>query len=294
MQSKANRWIIILGVFIVLFSLVAQLINSFIYQYPGNNYFPPNTIPIGLILLLFYTGLLLLVGKKSNRSAYALELLYFYGVMGLIALATNAVQLTPFSTIDKHIIAFEALLHINNEAIVAWTRNHYNLDFLLSTIYDSLTNQMCFIPLFVIAMGRFELLRDYYFLLLFTTLFGFSFYYFFPTIAPASIFKSSSYTPYQMATGLKFNQIRQHIHPTTMEGGLIALPSFHTIWAILCVYLLKEWSIAFYTLLLINILLIVSCILTGWHYSIDILAGILLTAIGYFFLIKSKKPSYSQ
>jgi hypothetical protein len=294
MHPKINRWILILSVFIVLFSLIALLINYFIYQYPGNNYFPNNTIHIGVTLVLFYIGLVLLGGGKSKISGYGLELLYFFGVMSLVALATNAVQLTPFPTIDKQIIAFETLFHINMETIVAWTHSHSSLNLLLGFIYDSLTNQMCFIPLFILAMGRFDTLRDYYFLLLFTALFGFIFYYFYPTIAPASALQSPYFTPYQMATGLKFNQIHHHILPTTIEGGLIALPSFHTIWAILCIYLLKEWFIAFYILLVINIILIASCILLGWHYPIDVLSGVLLTAVGYYFLIRSKKSFKGQ
>ncbi|BCA95483.1 hypothetical protein TUM19329_18440 [Legionella antarctica] len=212
--------------------------------------------------------------------------------MSVIALATNAVQLTPFPTIDRKILSIEEFFGIHMSYIMKWTNGHTNLKTLLSIIYDSLPYQMSILPLIIIAAGRFHLIREYYFLLLFTTLLGFSFYYFFPTTAPASIVTSPFFSPAQIATGLKFNQIHNHMIPTTNEGGLIALPSFHTIWALLNVYLLKEWPVACILLLTINCLLIASCVLLGWHYVIDIIAAIFLVAISYYFLTFYKAKNH--
>lgn len=290
--TKYDAWILLFSGLIIFFSTTSLLINRFIYHYPSNNYFPDNTIYFGVTLFLFYLGSTLLFGPRSKLTAFGIELLYFFFLMCLIAFATNAVQLTPFSPIDKYIVTFEESLHINMEAILFWTNQHPNLSTLLNFTYDTLTKQMGFIPLFIIALVRIVLLREYYFLMLFTTLVGFLFYYFFPTTAPASVIKSPYFSSYQMATGIKFNQIHQFIPPTTIEGGLIALPSFHCIWALLCVYLVKDWRIFFYMLLILNSILIVSCVLTGWHYPIDILAGILLTGFAYWLLLWAKKSKF--
>jgi membrane-associated phospholipid phosphatase len=211
--------------------------------------------------------------------------------MCLIALATNAVQLTPFSPIDMYIVRFESKLNINMVRILEWTNTYPGFKDLLNVIYNSIHYQMSIIPLVIIVSGRFYLLREYYFLLLVTAIIGFAFYYFFPTTAPASIISSSLFSPEQTATGYKFNQIHNHINPTTKEGGLIALPSFHTIWAIFCVYLLKEWMIPCIILLVINVLLITSCVLLGWHYPIDILGGLILAAGGYYLLSLTKSKT---
>jgi membrane-associated phospholipid phosphatase len=285
-MHRKNNCLLLLSTLIAILSLTALLINFFIYQYPANNYFADETVHIGCSFVLFYLGLLVLVGKNDKSTHKARELIYYYAVMCLIAFATNAVQLTPFAPIDTKIVEFEALVHINLGDILAWTHKHPNLDVLLRLIYDSLPYQMFFVPVFVLVMGRFQVLREYYFLLLLTTLLGFSFYYFYPTSAPASVINSPFFNTNQIATGLKFNQIRNHIHPSTAEGGLISLPSFHCIWALLCVYLLKEWLILCIILFLINIILIASCVLIGWHYPSDILAGFLLVALGYYFLKK--------
>ena len=279
--------------FILLLSIIALLINHFIFQYPGNNFFPENMPLLTSIILITNLGLVLLFGKNSRASQSGIEFIYFFCVMSVIALASNAVQLTPFPTIDKKILALDEYFNINIPAILAWTHNQPNFKEVLGFIYDTLPYQMSIIPLFVIVMGRFHLLREYFFLLLFTALIGFSFYYFFPTTAPASIIKSPFFSPYQIATGLKFNEIHHHIIPTTAEGGLIALPSFHTIWAILSVYLLKEWTIPCILLGIMNTLLIASCVLLGWHYFVDVLAALILVGISYC-VLKFHKTQIAQ
>lgn len=291
MSDRKTGYTLLCAGLIVLLSISALLVNYTVYQYPANNYFPPDVLFLLLILIFFYLGLLVFFGKNSRVSAAGLELLYFFGVMSLVALATNATQLTPFTPIDNKIIAFEHAVHIDMAAVVEWTHQHPYFKLLLSLLYDSLPYQMCVIPLLVLALGKFNLLRDYYLLLLITTLVGFTFYYFYPTTAPASVINSPFFSPYQRATGLKFQQLHQHINPYTIEGGLIALPSFHAIWALLCVYLVKQWRTIFFILLVINLALIASCVLLGWHYPSDVIAAAILVSLSYYFLITHSMAS---
>ncbi|HIG0326508.1 TPA: phosphatase PAP2 family protein [Legionella pneumophila] len=291
MQVIPFRYFILLAGTIVSLSLIALIINYTIYQFPGNNYFPLNTPVIACIILLNYIGMILVFGKNNRVTRSGLELINFFVVMSIIALATNAIQLTPFSPIDKQIIKLEAQWGINMVSILEWINKYPYFKYLLAIIYDTLPYQMSILPLCVIVSGRFYILKDYYFLLLSTTLLGFTFYYFFPTTAPASEIQNSLFAPEQVATGLKFYQIHHYIQPTTIEGGLIALPSFHTIWAILCVYLIKDWFIPCLLLSIINVLLILSCVLLGWHYPVDILAAIILVGLSYYLLTLVKVKS---
>ena len=269
---------------ILLLSLSAVLINYYIYKYPGNNYFPAQSGAIIILLVIFYLGLVIYFGKNHKKSRMGLELLRFFAVMSVIALATNAAQLTPFPIIDKYILALETILHIDFNLILQWTYSHSFIAAMLKVSYASLAYQMCIIPLLLIGLSQYSLLNNYYFLLFFTTIIGFSFYYFFPTIAPASMIKNSLFTQEQFATGIKFQQIHHHIAPSTIEGGLIALPSFHCIWAIFCTYLLQKWRVLFFFSFILNSLLIVSCVLLGWHYPIDLIAGALLAFFAIYLL----------
>ncbi|STY29199.1 Uncharacterised protein [Legionella wadsworthii] len=284
MRQVSTGTILFLSSIVMALAFAIFGINYFFYKYPGNNYFPDNIPFLVSVLILLNSGLHLYFPKENQLKKIGRELIYFFSIMCIIAFATNAVQLTPFPIIDPYLVLLEEKMKINMVSILAWTHNHPHFKYILSFIYDSLTYQMSILPLIVILFGKFHLIREFYFYLLCTVLIGFGFYYFFPTIAPASIIHSPYFLSEQMDTGLKFNQIHHHMIPTTNEGGLIALPSFHTIWAVLCVNLVREWPIICMLLLLNNILLIASCVLLGWHYVIDIIGGFIVLSISYFLL----------
>lgn len=288
MNQISTRSINILAAIMLTLSSIVFLINHYYFKYRGNNFFPEGIPFLAMVLLLFNFGLILYFKKGSKFRQVGIELIYLFGVMSLIAIATNAVQLTPFSPIDYSIVDLENYLHIPMESVVVWTNHHPKFKYLLGVTYDSLTYQMSVIPLFVIFTCHFHLIREYYFHLLCTTLIGFSFYYFFPTTAPASVLDSSLFSQEQIATGLKFQQIHHYITPTTNDGGLIAFPSFHAIWAILCVNLVRDWKILCIALSVVNLFLIASCVLLGWHYLTDIIGSVIVLLISYYFFNKCK------
>lgn len=276
------------GLMLIL-SVIAQLINYFIYQFPGNNFFPDESLLLLFSIILINIGLVLLYGTESRVTLCGVELFYFFLIMVVITLATNAIQYTPFPTIDQKIVSFEQHCNINMNTLLTWTHKHPRFKNLLGIIYDTLPYQMSLLPLLAIITGKIHKLREYYFLLLCTTFMGFIIYYFFPTTAPASIIHSPYFSSYQLATGIKFNEIHQHIIPSTKEGGLIAFPSFHTVWALLGLHLVTEWPIAYLLLLLVNIVLVASCVLLGWHYCSDLGLAFILLSIAYYLLLKVKK-----
>jgi hypothetical protein len=270
-------------------SCIALAINALIYHYPGNNYFPPHTLFVAFALCLIYGGFYLFFDAHHKMTQISREIILLFFVMSLIVIATNAAQYTPFLTIDKHIMAFEAYFPFHLKSIVAWSDSHAFIKRMMETIYVSLTYQMTYLPLCVIFFGRKERIREYYFLLLITAWLGYSFYYFFPTTAPASVIDSEHFSELQKATGLKFNQLHHYIQPTTFEGGLIALPSFHVIWAWLCVYLVRDWPLLCKTLFAINLLLALSCVALGWHYPIDLIGSVCVILCGHFIHAQCKK-----
>lgn len=291
MRTSDGVCILSSAVTLIVLSVFGILINYFYYQYPGNNYFPPNTPMIAISLLLMYGGFSLQFGYASRPARLLKEVVYFFLVMVILAFATNAAQYTPFPLIDKQLVIYESTFGINLEAIIAWSHSMPVFKKLLALIYDSLPLQMSYIPLLVIAANRINLIREYYFLLLFSALIGFTFYYFFPTAAPASVIDSPYFSMAQKATGLKFHQIHHYIKPTTLEGGMIALPSFHVIWAWFCLYLLRGWPLAFAIMLPINILLVASCVLLGWHYPVDLLGSliVIIAAHGFYHIAHCHK-----
>ena len=285
----STRPIIYAAIVLLLLAFSAFAINFFYYRYPGNNYFPIHTPFIALSLLLMYLGSILQFGHTSKLAARLKEVIIFFIIMSLLAIATNAVQFTPFPTIDQKILSYETSHHIDSTGIMLWTNNRPLLKELLEFIYDTLPYQMSYLPLLIIAAGQFHYVREYYFLLLLTAIIGFTFYYFFPTTAPASIIASPLFSEAQRATGLKFMQIHHYLQPTTLQGGMIALPSFHTIWAWGCLLLLRGYPILFMLMLPVNLLLIASCVLLGWHYPFDLLGSVIVIVLAHSMFYYSQK-----
>ncbi|MDF1683051.1 MAG: phosphatase PAP2 family protein [Legionellaceae bacterium] len=263
------------------FSVLVLSINATYTHYVGNNYFPVSVVWITTALILIYLGFCLQYHSTHHLTQRVQELFLFFGSMALIILGSNAIQFTPFSPIDHQILRWGEWMHVDFTHVMTWSHAHPTLYTAMEWIYASLTYQLTYLPLILIILGRFERLHEYYFLLLFTALIGYGFYYFFPTTAPASVIDSPYFTEAQHATELKFKQIHHHIKPTTLEGGMIALPSFHVIWAWLCVWLVRDWKWAFRALLLLNVSMVISCVLLGWHYILDIVASMIILAFAH-------------
>jgi membrane-associated phospholipid phosphatase len=274
-----------------VFALSAYLYNFLVTQYPGNNYLPGLFLICLVQLFLLSLGFNVLLGKYSYPVQITRQLIYLFLIYSLIALTTCAVQYTPFSLIDKKIIYFESFFHISINHLLDWTFSQPLFYKLLTASYDSILYQLMILPLLVALFGEFSRLKHYYFLILFTALIGFPLYYFFPTTAPASNLSSPFFLNAQHATGIKFNEIHNYIKPSTIQGGLVSLPSFHVMWAWICVYLIKPWPLAYYLLLIMNIFLTISCVLLGWHYCLDIVFSFIILCVAFYIL---KRLEYSE
>ncbi|KTC65083.1 Uncharacterised protein (plasmid) [Legionella adelaidensis] len=294
-MNAISFWNLLLSILLCALSSLVFGVNFLFFKYPGNNYFPPNTLFIAIALLLMYFGFWLQYGKEKKITQLLKETIYFFLIMSILALTTTAAQFTPYTPIDKWIVQLETYFGLNLSAVIAWTNQHTYFKKFLGFIYDTLPFQMAYIPLLVILFGKKLYIREYYFLLLLSGLIGFTIYYFFPTTAPASIITSPFFSQEQYATGLKFFQIHHHITPSTLDGGMVALPSFHAIWAWFCCYLLREWKSMFYVSLFLNLFLILSCVLLGWHYPLDIVASgiiILLSHSAYWLINNSYRGTH--
>ncbi len=282
-----HRHFSIILILFVTCSLIAFGMNALFFHYPGNYYYPYQIPWIFCILCLTYSGAYLQYGEKSEVTKRAGEVLWLFIYMALIIIGCMAIQSTPFNPIDRSILNWSEWMHIDLAELVHWSKAHPVLYRNMEVFYDSISLQMTYLPLLLILFGYFNRLHEYYFLLLATALIGYIFYYFFPTTAPASIIASPDFTEAQRATGLKFQQIHAHINPTTREGGLIALPSFHVIWAWLCAYLIRDWRFAFVILLTLNIGVAMSCVLLGWHYILDVAASAVVLFIAHYMYSKA-------
>ncbi len=67
-----------------------------------------------------------------------------------------------------------------------------------------------------------------------------------------------------------------------MLGGMIAFPSFHVAWAVLTTYAALPVRRLFWAVAALNVLVVASTVLLGWHYLVDVPAGLLLGALSLY------------
>lgn len=288
---KQIRTIFTLTTTIILCSIAAIWINHFYFHFPGVSYFPDNALTLLMNLFLFYGASYLYFGPKSKTSKIMLHIIAYYSFLATLALLTTAAQYTPFTTIDNTINTLENIIPIKLLTIIAWTNQHSVLYNLLANMYVSLNLEMIFVPLFLIISWKRGHLYEYYTLMLTSALIGFVFYYFFPSSGPASVLKSHYFTVSQLATGQKFSDLHHYITPKTIEGGLIGIPSFHTIWAWLSVYAIRSFRPVYYILLPYNIMIILACVMLGWHFYTDILGSFFVLVLSHGFCVMQRTTS---
>jgi hypothetical protein len=62
-------------------------------------------------------------------------------------------------------------------------------------------------------------------------------------------------------------------------GGVICFPSFHVFWALVSAYALQPFRFLRHLAILAAGLITLSTMTTGWHYGIDVIAGIVLAVL---------------
>lgn len=279
-MTKQVYHIIVLMIVCVLLSILSFHLNARIFHYPGNTYFPDGNLQTSFILSLIYLAIYFQTGWHSRLTQTMTLFVGYYIVFAILSMFANATQYTPFAPNDQTILKMEPF---NLLAIVAWTKQHPMLEAILVQAYNSLSIEMIVLPLLLVLSLKTEVLYEYFILIMLTAIIGFGFYYFYPTSGPASILDSPYFYACQRATGIKFFEIHHHITPSTREGGLIALPSFHVIWACLMVHITRPFRLLYWIALPYNMLIIVACIMLGWHYMIDVCGSALVLSLAYGF-----------
>ena len=284
-MSKLNRYSCYIAFISLLFSLSIFGLNSFYYHFQGIEYVSWITIVLMFVnLSLIWIGLKLLLDPAHQFLFIVIKRFsLLFGLLCLMAIFTSAIQLTPFPPIDKTLLSIEHFIHSDSRLYLQFIYQHPQLLEILKYVYSFLDLEICSALLLMVIFYDPNSQSEFIFLLLSTCLVGFTFYYFFPTTAPASVIENKLFMQVQRSTFLKFYEVHHNIPGTTLAGGLIAMPSFHAIWAILCQYYFFRWPWIALFLLPINILILISCVMLGWHYLVDIIASfIICTPLIYF------------
>ncbi len=207
--------------------------------------------------------------------------IYFF-ILITLAVMTTGIQYTPFPRIDSFLVGMDQTLGFNTISLVNWTYAHPVISKASHIAYETLGFQLFLIPLLLAALQSKKSLTILFYAMIISFLIGMTFYYFFPTTGPASLFHDVHFARYQHDTLLKYYQVHHYLPVTTTQGGMIAFPSFHVIWAVLLTYALVDKKWFFYPFVLINTIVIASTLLLGWHYLTDVIGGVALAGLAIF------------
>lgn len=270
-----------LSVWICLFTFAAEFLNITAFHFKPISYIPPNLKPM-IFFSIMYPLMCIAEPRLKKFKQYHPDLCFITFYLCLATLLLNACQLTPRPTIDHVLLKFEFLPLIN---YIHWIHQHPTVSSILFFIYNSLELLLILSPICAYFIGSRTFKNFIQYFLLACTL-GFTFYYCFPSCGPASVLPTQYFYDFQHANHIKFFQIHHGIQATTIDGGLIAFPSFHVIWAWCFTRIWRPYRFVFYAFVIWFILICCACILLGWHYSIDILGSILLIMLMETFLKK--------
>lgn len=171
----------------------------------------------------------------------------------------------------------DADLGINIPAIMAFSTRHPAMNKILTACYNWSLHPLVLAAIFLpallgkrVAAQRFVLSNALSFVL------ALPFMLFLPAVGPWSGWHFSP-SPLQQQCEATIHALRQgSLIIKDTFGGIVCLPSFHVFWAWVSAHALYPFRLLRYPALVLALLISVSTMTTGWHYGVDVVAGVLL------------------
>ncbi len=206
-------------------------------------------------------------------------------VVGLQVIMVGILITTPFPLQDHLYYQMDLALGYSQAAVVQFVIDHSALRVMLAYVYNSLKMMGVIVGLALLLSLSLVQYYRYVAYLLITFLIGSLIYYFFPSTDVSSIIPSTLFSPSAYMVTHQFDLEHHYRHIGQFAIGLISMPSFHTIWAmVITLALWKNWVMRCVALCY-TVLVIVSALLLGAHFLVDILAGIIIACLTWWFVV---------
>ena len=209
-------------------------------------------------------------------------LLFLLMISPPVAMMDYPLQALALPLQDAQFAAIDRALGFDWIAHLTWLSKHPNVSMLLVIAYRSCMVQLAFIIMLLSVYQRFDHLRELLTLFVLTCLIVFVF----STLLPAEgayvfhapsdsirLLGSKSIGEIHVADIRALRAGTLHDIDLATVQGLVSLPSFHAIFAILLAWSARSYRWLFAPAATWNALVCVSAIAVGGHYLIDIIAG---------------------
>jgi hypothetical protein len=226
------------------------------------------TLLIFISLFYSYTGRDERIAGFARFGAQYLSLLAGLMTLSYLAVSTNA------PVVDRDLDAIDKAMGLDWVAWTEWVIGHPAIRWALSLVYDSLPFQALFCFIYNVHTRANWRNSEIWWIMFISAL---------VTIAGSAAFPATNPYVYYGLKGAENFPHMQHflalrdgtmyVISLTSAQGLIQLPSFHTVLAIMMTYNLRHNRWLFSIALVLNFVLILSCPTEGSHYFIDLFAG---------------------
>jgi membrane-associated phospholipid phosphatase len=181
---------------------------------------------------------------------------------------------------DPWLAAADARMGVHVPTLAAWTRAHPATSQLATIVYATFLPQLVLTVFALAALRERERLWEFAFhfhVCLVVTIAALAVY---PAVCPSAYYGFASTIDMTRA----IRQIKA-LHEGTMTvvrfddlEGLVSFPSFHVAGAILVTWAFRRRRRILIPLIVLNIGLVISTVITGVHYLVDVLASVPLFA----------------
>jgi len=277
--AREDRWLTGWLLSALLAAAVLAGVNACFFRFTGISYFPREAWWLGFVAL----DLAIFGYWVRERAPYAsfvsLNLAFYALAAAVMGVLTTSIQFTPFPRVDHALARWDAVLGWDTVAVLRWVAERPALRKFLALCYNTTELQLVLAPFVAVYAHDKRSLRVFIYGIVYSSFAGSLIYYFFPSSGPAGVFQSGDFMAVQRLTHLKYEQVHSFQPVTTLLGGLIAFPSFHVAWSVLATYAAKPRKSIFLIFFVLNVMVISSTVLLGWHYLVDVPAGILLAVV---------------
>jgi hypothetical protein len=182
---------------------------------------------------------------------------------------------------DAALARIDRALGVEVPEVLRVMERHPSLRRILAVCYDVLLPFMTIAIILPPLCGKSQRAREYLIAGVVSAALGLSLFALVPAVGPWTEYGYPA-RPDQQRCAEILNSLRTEAEPTLVfsnTDGIVALPSFHTILAILAAFAL--WPIPYvrWPASLLAALITLSTLTTGWHYVVDVLAGIAVAAL---------------
>ncbi|MBV53002.1 MAG: hypothetical protein CL816_02930 [Coxiellaceae bacterium] len=279
-------WVIIkcLILFIV-FVVTFFVVNELTFQYAFVNVFHSYQAVLFLSCVIAYS----LAVASGIQSGYLILVVKGAGLMGIAIglqiVMTGILITTPFPLQDEWFYRVDQAIGYEQKVTIQFIIDHPLLRVVLAHAYNSLKTMAMLVGIALLISMKLVSYYRYIAYFLITFLIGSLIYYFFPSTDVSSIIPSKIFSPSAYMVVEQFKLEHNYKPISQFAIGLISMPSFHTIWAMVITFSL--WNVRYlrWIALCYSVIVVISALCLGAHFLVDILAGLVIASGTWRFVV---------